>query len=154
LVGEPAAPLLVHSLEIGLVVEDEGGLHHAVDRALGRLQNRLNVSETLARLFLDRFADDVSSRRIERALARDEDEAVGLHGLAVPGETFRSVVGADDLLRHGARHYRAPDASSVLYPDLCSRGRTDRVGHHPMERTLDPLGSETTSTGSTGRMGS
>jgi len=97
-----------------------------------RLQDRLNVSETLARLFLDRLADDVSRRRIERTLARDEDEAVGLHGLAVPGETFRGVVGADDLLRHGVRHYRAPtlarslrlrpEAQAGLAPDELVRG--------------------------------
>jgi hypothetical protein len=52
------------------------------------------------------------------SLTRDEDEAVGPHGLAVPGETFRGVVGADDLLRHRARHYRAPTTVRSLRPGL------------------------------------
>jgi len=81
--GEPAGPLFVHPGEICGVGQEEGRAHGVVQRTTRRVQDRRNITQTLCGLFLDGTPDDGSGARVKRSLPGHEDQAAGLHGLAI-----------------------------------------------------------------------
>ena len=112
LVGEPATPLLVHSREIGLVVEDEGGLHHAGDRAPGRLFRIASMFRRHWRV----CSWIVSPTRCPFAGSKDPGPRRRRGRWPSPPGCPARPFGASSVLTISfgiARRYRAPDTSSV-----------------------------------------
>ena len=82
---EPRLPLLIHAREVLRVAQDEGGADDLVQRAPGRLQDRRQVLQALARLLLDGGADKLSGGRVDASLTGHKHQSRGLDRLAVPG---------------------------------------------------------------------
>src|SRR5882724_2523604 len=74
---------LVHGAEVSHVGEEDGGFHHPVEAAPGRLQNGPEVLHHSRSLLRDPTGDYVAGRRVDRDLARRKDEAAGDDALAV-----------------------------------------------------------------------
>ena len=82
---ERAAPFLVHAREVRRIAEEEGHADDLVERAAGRIEDRLDFGQALPRLLHDGRPDDGPGRRIERALPWHETESGGLYRLTVIG---------------------------------------------------------------------
>ena len=124
----------VDSLEIIHVGQEDGASNDVIERRAGGFENRAHVLHDLRRLFLDGFADQLHLSRetdlsghVHRVsnLNRVTTVSMGvvvfegtlafavvvvvayLDGLVVRTERRRSLIGGDDLLRHGADSRRA-----------------------------------------------
>jgi hypothetical protein len=98
LAGDPGST--IEFGEVLLIGEDHRRADDLFKRAPCGFEDRGDVRQALARLRLDRVADDLAGRRIARRRAGDEDEAGGFHGLAVGRGRFRRIWCEYDLARH------------------------------------------------------
>ena len=79
---EPFDSFLVRPREVGLVDQDDSGADDVVEATAGRFHLCLDIDQALPNLQQDRIADDRAGRRIERAVAGDEDLACGLGAIS------------------------------------------------------------------------
>jgi len=112
--GEPAGPLFVHPGEIAGVGQQEGRAHGLLQRTPRRVQDRGNIPQTLGGLFLDGMADDGTAAWVKRALPGHEDQAAGLHGLAVGSQALWGIGGLDNDLCWTCPHHRSGFWEEIL----------------------------------------
>ena len=93
----------VHRGERAHVGEENGGLDHVAERAARTGENGLEVSERLLGLLLHAAGDERAGRGIERDLAGDEYEAVGLNGLRIGTDGAGRRSGGNDSF-----HWKQP----------------------------------------------
>src|SRR5450759_3944914 len=131
--GEPAHPFVVEDVELCRVAQRPVRPDNLVERAPCSFKPGFQVAQALARLFLDRSADDLAGVRIDRPYRRDIDHASGRDRPAVPD----SGSGCS-----GRRKRLSGDPSPLpLAGRAWSRGVLGRDAEFP-GRQLDPVGLE------------
>jgi hypothetical protein len=96
-VAEVAGVHLVHRGELVHVAEEDGGLHHRLQRGARRFGARPAGSRDLLRLLLDVALHELAAWRVERNLARRVDHSAVHDRLAVRSDRGGRGVGLDSL---------------------------------------------------------
>src|SRR5262245_10955113 len=89
----------VHRLKLVHVDEEHAAAEYMLQARTGRLQNRLNVLQTLLSLRLG-VGCERTGRWFDAGLSRDEHQALEAHARRVGSDRLREIGGLNGYVRH------------------------------------------------------
>lgn len=137
--GEILGVNFVHPGEVGEVGQEHGGLHHVGEREFLVVEDGLHVFEHALGLGFDVAGDEAAVSRIERDLARAEQQIADAHGMVVRADGGGRFRGFDDLFGghkssgliqpEATGHNKSKHLSTLLHPrSVCGTcGSSDDV---------------------------